>query len=182
MDLEAAWLEHTIQVRTHQRQVLTRKPPSHVLALSGLEIDLPRPLKLQQRPSDARDWIAHKQERCRLAVDLALVMDGYRHLDRVAGLDAGRLTAKIVMRKAAVGEAVAKRKLWRRRQIEIGAGIVHSGRIGAASRKLIVEYWRLPNIARPAHGQSAGRVEGPRQNVGDRVSGLMPKKPRRQYC
>src|ERR1700721_4230 len=76
---------------------------------------------------------------------------------------------------------MSERKLRRRRQIEIGAGIVHSGLVGAAGRKLIVEYRDLPNIARPAHGQSASWVECSRQNIGDRVSGLMPKKPRRQH-
>src|ERR1700677_3109501 len=109
-------------------------------------------------------------------------MDGDRHLDRVARLNARRLAAKIVKRETAVGEAMAKRKLWRRRQIEIGAGIVHSGRVGAAGRKLIVEYRDLPNIAWPAQGQSAGRVECARQNVGDRMSRLLAKKPGRQHC
>ena len=59
---------------------------------------------------------------------------------------------------------------------------MHSGSVGPTGRELIVEDRDLPHVARPAHRQSSGRIEFACQNVGDRVSGLVPKKPCRQDC
>ena len=75
MDLEPPRLQNAIEVLADERQILDRKPPRHSLALSGRENGLLHPLKLQQRPSDARDGIAHEQEQRRLPVHQALVMD-----------------------------------------------------------------------------------------------------------
>jgi hypothetical protein len=75
MDLEPPRLEDAIEALANERKILYREPPRHFLALSARESGLLDPLKLQQRPSDARDWIAYEQEQCRLAVDSALVMD-----------------------------------------------------------------------------------------------------------
>ena len=75
MDLEPPRLQDALEALANERQILDREPPRHILALSGRKNDLLHPLKLQQRPSDARDWIAHEQEQRRLSVDRALVMD-----------------------------------------------------------------------------------------------------------
>ena len=158
---------------TGSRHVASLRSPARERLLHALQ--------LQQRPSDARDQIAHEQEQRRFAVHLAVVADR-RATTSIASpaFTERRLAAKIAERKAAVGEAVSERKLRRRRLVEIGARVVHAGRVGAAGRALVVEDRNLPDMARPAHRQSSRRIELPGQNVGDGVSGLAARETRSQ--
>ena len=75
---------------------------------------------------------------------------------------------------------MAEEEIAASRHVEIRAGEMLASLGRPAGRPLAVKDRNLADCAGPGHRQSSGRIELPGQNVGDRMSGLAAKKPRRQ--
>src|SRR5271166_4524219 len=178
MDFKAPGLQDGVESWSNEREGLDGQPPRHLPALSGRHNDLAHPFQLQERTSDACDDVSHEQEQRRLAVNLAVVADRGRHLDAFACLHPARIASQIEDPKAAVGQAVTKGKLRRRRRIKILACIMLVLIRRSTRRALAVKDRDLSDIARPAHRQSSRRIESSGQNIGDGVPRFAPEKPR----
>ena len=111
-----------------------------MLALSRRQDDLAHALQLQKWARDACDHVSNEQkERC-LTINVAIVVDRYGHLDAFTRFYAARAAPDIEEREAAIAKTVTKRKLRRRRQIEVGTGRSAPARRGAA-RSPVVFRW-----------------------------------------